>query len=137
VRAPALATVRAAVQSALTDAEVEPGDLSAMVLPAYGLPAVDRVLLEAVDQLPALERVPALSWRGATGHTALADDLVALVVATAGMKAGRLPGTVGCREPLAIGGRAIATSAIETTGKGVLLVGAGLWGQATATVLGR
>ncbi len=136
--APTVATLRAAVAQALADAEVAVGDLACVVLPAYGKPAVDRVLLEALEGIAALEGVPAVSWRGATGHTALADDLVSLAIATQGMERGSLPGTVGCREPLAVASRRVATDAIPVSdNKGVLLVGAGLWGQATATVLGR
>jgi 3-oxoacyl-(acyl-carrier-protein) synthase len=138
VLAPTAATVAAAVDLALEEAEVRPGDLAAAVLPAYGLPEADGALLAALASAPALAAVPAVCWRGAVGHTALASDVVDLVVAADGLRAGSLPGTVGLRTPLADAGRPIVgAQGVDVRHGGVLVVSAGLRGQASALVLGH
>jgi len=116
---------------------VEKGDLAAVVLPAYGLPEIDRALLEVLGDVPVLDGVPAVSWRGATGHTALADDLVSLAIAASGLAAGRMPPTVGVREPIHLAGRPIPRAPFDVSEPGVLVVGAGLWGRGTALVVSR
>ena len=135
--APTADTIRAAVEHALDEAEVEKGDLAAVVLPAYGLPEIDRALLEVLGDVPVLDGVPAVSWRGATGHTALADDLVSLAIAASGLAAGRMPPTVGVREPIHLAGRPIPRAPFDVSEPGVLVVGAGLWGRGTALVVSR
>ncbi len=135
--APTAETLAAAIQAALEEAEVQAGDLGAIVLPAFGLPAVDAAQLAALASCPALAGVPALSWRGAVGHTALASDLVDLVLAADALRTGRLPGTVGLVTPLESAGRPVPVDGVDAETGGVLLVSAGLRGQAAALVLGR
>ena len=142
VLAPTAETLAAAIDEALEEAQVRAGDLAAVVLPAYGIPEADRAQLAALAAASAFavvfDGVPAVCWRGAVGHTALASDLVDLVLAADGLRTGRLAGTIGLRTPLADAGRPIAGAAgVEVGSGGVLIVSAGLRGQASAAVLGR
>jgi 3-oxoacyl-(acyl-carrier-protein) synthase len=133
VPAPAEDAVRGAVLDALADAEVRPGDLLAVVVPSIGRPVSDRALLRGLDAA-ALVGVPVVCWRGAFGHLALAADLADLVVAAAALTARSLPGTVGLREPLE---PRVARSAVTGDAAAVLVVGAGIHGEASAVVVTR
>lgn len=135
--APTAQTLAAAIRGALSSAEAKAGDLAAVVLPAYGLPEADRAQLDALDLLPVLADVPAVSWRGAVGHTALAADAVDVVMAADALRTGRLPGTIGLTTPLSDAGRPIVgPEGCDLGSGGVLVVSAGLRGQAAAVVLG-
>lgn len=135
--APTTETLALAIQTALEGAGVEAGDLAAVVLPAYGLPAVDRAQLAALASLPVLDSVPAVCWRGAVGHTALAADAVDVVLAADALRTGHLPGTVGLETPLPDAGRPLpGPEGVELGAPGMLVVSAGLRGQAAAAVLG-
>lgn len=136
VPAPTAATLHDSIETALEAAAAGPGDVLAALLPGYGLAEADRAQLEALGGCRALDGVPALVWRGATGHTALACDLVDVALAADALRAGRLPGTPGLATPLDVGGRPIAGSALAADGRGVLVVSAGFGGQAAAVVLG-
>jgi 3-oxoacyl-[acyl-carrier-protein] synthase II len=133
--APRTETLRAAAAGALERAGVEAGDLLGVVLPALGLPEADAAMLAALDDLPAAAGAPAVSWRGALGHTALAAELAEVVLAAEALRTGRLPGTVGLAEPLPAG-RPLPTEPVGGDGRAVLVLTAGLQGEAAAVVVG-
>jgi 3-oxoacyl-(acyl-carrier-protein) synthase len=78
-----------------------------------------------------------VSWRGATGHCATAGELVEAVLAVEALRSGRLPGTVGLVDPLPAPGRDLPTATVEGTGRAILVLAAGLHGEAQAMVFGR
>jgi 3-oxoacyl-(acyl-carrier-protein) synthase len=131
--APTATTVRAAVGIALAEARAAPGDLLGAVVPSLARPASDLALLAGLDH-PVLQGVPVVSWRGATGHLASAGDLVDVVIAAEALASRALPGTAGLASPLA---PPVSREAVRGDASGVLVVGAGLEGQAFAAVLAR
>ncbi len=103
-----------AAQQALTAAEVAPGDLRHIVVPGLGEEGLDA----ALAAVPALAGVPRTSWTDAWGHCGLAAETLQVALASAALQAGRMPGGEAWDAPGAI-----------------LVLGAGLLGQASAAVL--
>jgi 3-oxoacyl-[acyl-carrier-protein] synthase II len=132
---PRAETLRDAARRALMKAGIEAGDLLGVVVPAWGLPETDAPMLEAVAALPATEGAPVVSWRGATGHCALASELAEVVLSLEALRAGRLPGTAGLRDPLPAARRDLPRDATEGDGRAVLVLSAGLQGEAYAVVV--
>ena len=98
----------------------------------------DGALLAALASVPALDGVPAVSWRGAVGHTALAGDAVDLVVAADGLRDGlACPAPWGCapRSPTRATDRRRAGPGRAARRRAARL--GGPRGQASALVLGR
>ena len=92
-------------------------------------------MLEAVAAQPATESTPIVAWRGATGHCALASELAEVVLAVEALRRGRLPGTVGLNDPLPNSGRLLPTASTEGSGRAMLVIAAGLQGEASAVVV--
>ncbi len=105
--APPTAALLAAARVTLAEAEVGPGELGGVIAPGLG----ESGLLEALEELPATAGVPLRSIKPHTGHLALASDAVEVALA--------------------------AASLAEGDGAPVLVLTAGLLGQAGAVVLAR
>lgn len=126
-------TLRNAAEGALTMAEAE--DLLGVVVPACGLPEADAAMLDAVASIPTTAGVPIVAWRGATGHSGLASELAEVVLSIEAVRAGRLPGTAGLVAPLSVPDHPLPTKATEGPGRAVLVLSAGLQGEASAVVV--
>lgn len=137
VPAPCAGTVRLAAARALETAGIEEGDLLGVVVPSLALPEADRAVLDALADLPATRTTPVVSWRGAMGHLALAADLADVVLTMKGLATGTLPATVGLGEPLAVEAPPIPTDAVTGEACAVLVLGAGIHGEASAVVVAR
>jgi len=133
--APCAETIRSAAERALTQAEIEVGDLLGVVVPALGLPETDGAMLDAVAAQPAAESTPIVAWRGATGHCGLASELAEVVLAGESLRRGCLPGTVGLVDPLPTFGGLRPTNSIEGSGRAMLVIAAGLQGEVSAVVV--
>ncbi|MDJ0521577.1 MAG: beta-ketoacyl synthase N-terminal-like domain-containing protein [Planctomycetota bacterium] len=101
--------LQAAAAEALEQAETRPEELAAIVAPGLG---------EDADALRAVADVPTIAWTAALGHCALAWETMQVALAVQCLREGRLPGG----EPW--DGR-----------RPLLVLGAGLLGQASAVVL--
>ena len=86
----------------------------------------------AVRARQGAQGVPVTSYRGATGHMALATELADLVLAVDILASSMVPATVCTSKALS---PAVATEPISTTGDAILVVTAGLQGEAGAIVL--
>jgi len=112
---PSTAALVSATRQALAEAEVEPDDLAAVIVPGLG----EAGLQEALEKLPGVAGRPLLDWTAPTGHVALAALPLRLVLAAHALAVGRLPRAPEIRAPRAL-----------------LVLDAGLLGQAGAVVLG-
>jgi 3-oxoacyl-[acyl-carrier-protein] synthase II len=136
--APPAAAVLAAARAAMAEAKARPEDLLGVVAPGTGSPEGDRASLEAIRALLGGRRVPVVAWKGATGHMTLASDVGEAALAARGLSEGVLPGTVGFeRADPGFEDVAVSATAVRGAGAGVLVLCAGLDGQAAALVLGR
>lgn len=133
--APRPETIAGAAGRALETAGIEAGELLGIVVPANGLPETDRAMLDAMAALPATAQTPIVAWRGATGHCALASEMMELVFAMEALRGGRLPGTVGLLDPLPCAGHSLPTVATEGSGRAMLVITAGLQGEVAAVVV--
>ncbi len=87
-----------AMQAALADAGLQPGDVDYLSLHGTGTPDNDLAEARAVRRL--FDAPPPLSSiKGATGHTLAASGAIEAVVATIAITEGLLPATTGCRQP--------------------------------------
>jgi len=108
---PALAD---AAREALAAAEVGPGELRAIVAPGLG----EADLEQALEALPAAAGVAQVTWTTGWGHCALAAETMQVALAAESLRRGRVPRGEPWPSPGA-----------------VLVLGAGLLGQASAAVL--
>ncbi len=68
-------------------------------LKGHGTGTLEAGRLEATALATAFPAAPLVSWKGALGHTLGSCGLVELALATAALRAGRAPGTVGSTSP--------------------------------------
>jgi 3-oxoacyl-(acyl-carrier-protein) synthase len=87
-----------AMQAALTDAGLQPGDVDYLNLHGTGTPDNDLAEARAVHRLFSAPP-PLSSIKGATGHSLAASGAIEAVVATLAVTEGLLPATTGCRQP--------------------------------------
>ncbi len=104
---PPLEALVAAAAAALAEAGLEPGELGAVIAPAMG----ERGLLEALADLPAAAGAPLRAFKPQIGHCGLAAEPVEACLAMAALE--------------------------EEDARPILVLGAGLLGQASALVLAR
>ena len=126
--------LRRAMADAMAEAEVTREDLLGIVVPADGSLEGDRAVLEAVRDVGA----PVVSWRGAMGAAGVGSDVAEAALAVRALVDGVLPGTP--RFAVVEAGFEsvhVAASPVRGAGGAVLLLAAGLEGQAAALVLGR
>ncbi len=113
---PSVPALLDAARIALADADAGPGEIAAVVAPGLG----EAGLEDALAQLPALAGVPHVTWKQATGHCALASETLEWALAARALDTGCVPGLPAVSAPQAL-----------------LILGAGLLGQASAVVLAR
>ena len=125
-----------AMAEAMEEAEATADDLLGIVVSADGSREGDRRILEALRS--TRWNVPVVSWRGAMGAAAVGSDVAEAAIAVRALAEGVLPGTPGFAESEP-GFEAIRVSAGAVRGPGaaLLLLAAGLDGQASALVLAR
>jgi 3-oxoacyl-(acyl-carrier-protein) synthase len=87
-----------AMQAALADAGLQPGDIDYLNLHGTGTPDNDLAEAKAVRRLFSVPP-PLSSIKGATGHSLAASGAIEAVVATIAISDGLLPATTGCRLP--------------------------------------
>lgn len=88
-----------AVQRAVSDAGIVPGEIAMINGHGTGTPANDLAETNAIAALGFdAESVPVVSTKGATGHTLGAAGGVEAVFTLMALNHGELSGTVGCRE---------------------------------------
>ena len=124
--------VRAAAADALRAADVQAGQLRAVVAPGTGLPAEH----DALEDLPTGARdTPVVCFAGATGHASLAGDTLDLALATRALQVGTLPAAYmpeGADATLAT----LAPRAIDVPpGSALLVLSLSVFGHAGAVVL--
>lgn len=90
------AGAEAAMRRALADAGLEPHHVSWVNAHATGTPVGDRAEAAAIARLFG-HTVPVSSLKGALGHGLAAAGALEAVATVLAMRAGFLPGTVGCR----------------------------------------
>ena len=105
--APPLEAIVAAASGALEEAGLAPGELGAVIAPAMG----ERGLLEALADVPAAAGAPLRAFKPQIGHCGLAAEPVEACLAMAALE--------------------------EEDARPILVLGAGLLGQASALVLAR
>ncbi len=134
IASPEASTITRVAAMALEEAGVQSSELAAVVVPAVGVNEADQALLDGLGAVPATRGVPVTSYRGATGHMALASDLADLALAIEVLDRGDVPATVGTTTPLS---PVVTTTCTPTEGDAVLVISAGLQGEASGIVIGR
>ncbi|MCB2217400.1 beta-ketoacyl-[acyl-carrier-protein] synthase family protein [Desulfofustis glycolicus] len=87
-----------AMQAALADAGLQPGDVDYLNLHGTGTPDNDLAEARAIHRLFTAPP-PLSSIKGATGHSLAASGAIEAVVATLAVTEGLVPATTGCRQP--------------------------------------
>ena len=93
------AGARAAMQAALTDADVRPDQIDYIHLHGTGTPENDRAEARAVDRLFSSHPPAASSIKGATGHSLAAAGAVGAVISALALAHHLIPATAGLAEP--------------------------------------
>lgn len=87
-----------AMRAALHDAGLAPQDIDWVKAHATGTPLGDAAEARAIARVFG-SATPVSSLKGAIGHTLAASGAIEVVLAILSMRAGFIPGTVGCVEP--------------------------------------
>lgn len=131
-------TLAAAARSALRDAGLRASELLAVVASGSGRRVEDRLLLEALADVLGGAPVPIVATAGSLGCSASGGDVGHVVVATLLLRDGLLPPTVGFEAPEpGFEGLRVLRAPEGGTGAAVLVLSAGLDGQAYGLVLAR
>jgi act minimal PKS chain-length factor (CLF/KS beta) len=93
------ATMRRAIDLALADAGVAPGEVDAVFADAYGVPALDRVEADAIAAVFGAHAVPVTAPKTMTGRLYAGAGALDAVSAALAMRTGVIPPTVNVRPP--------------------------------------
>jgi len=88
-----------AVNTALTTAELSPGDIGAFCAHGTGTVYNDTMELAAVSNVFGERKFPLFSVKGALGHTLGAAGAIETAISIKALKAGKVPPTYNCSHP--------------------------------------
>ncbi|MEH1123001.1 beta-ketoacyl synthase N-terminal-like domain-containing protein [Micromonospora sp. CPCC 206061] len=92
-------TLRRAIEFALADAGIEPGEVDAVFADAYGVPALDRHETEALSAVFGAHAVPVTAPKTMTGRLYAGAGALDTVSAVLAMRDSLIPPTVNVRPP--------------------------------------
>ncbi|MCW6009762.1 ketosynthase chain-length factor [Micromonospora sp. CPCC 205371] len=92
-------TLRRAIDLALADAGIEPGEVDVVFADAYGVPALDRHEAEALSAVFGAHAVPVTAPKTMTGRLYAGAGALDTVSAVLAMRDGLIPPTVNVRPP--------------------------------------
>ncbi len=137
-RSPDGQTLAGVARQALLEGGLRVPELAGIVVPATGRRVEDGLLLEALRVLLGSERVPITSVGGALGTMAAGLDLSSAITGVLALRDGALPPCAGYAEPEpGFESLHVLTEAALGPGAAVLVLSAGLDGQAHALALAR
>ena len=126
------------MDASLDEAECERSDLAAAVLPGGLEQRGDRMQLEALAADPRTKDLPAVCWRASTGNMTLASEVAEVGLGLRALSISQVPATPDLSQlPEGISPERLPSTAVASDGGALLLVAAGLMGQAGALVVVR
>jgi 3-oxoacyl-[acyl-carrier-protein] synthase II len=125
-----------AIKAALARAGIEPGDVGGVSAHGTGTIYNDLMELNAFRAVFGERPVPVYGVKGALGHTLGAAGAIETVVALRALADGRVPGTVGCKDPDPAAAGNVHRETAPLRGRHLLLTNSGFGGVNGALVLG-
>jgi len=125
-----------AMEAALRDADLVPGDIDYLNAHATGTPVGDIAEASAVLRVFGSD-LPVSSIKGAVGHTIAAAGAVEAAACVAALRGGYLPGTVGLRDPDPACGLHLLTAPVCSAPAVVMSNSFGFGGQNASLVIAR
>ena len=129
--------VRIAIEQALAEAGIEPGDLDLIIPCGSGIPQDDAAEATALaDALgPAVESIPVWPIKSMTSHTGAAAGAIEVIAAVMAMQKGKIPAAVNCEKKIKGCNLNISTKPQDKQIHYALCCGYSFGGQTAALVL--
>jgi len=125
-----------AIRAALAHAGIEPDDVGGVSAHGTGTIYNDLMELNAFRAIFGERRVPVYGVKGALGHTLGAAGAIETVIALRALAEGKVPGTVGFKDPDPAAVGMVHSAPAPLRGRNLLLTNSGFGGVNAALVLG-